>query len=323
MSSGIGRIKAGESYKRRQQSVEKGLLMTLARRGGTKLAEGDPQAAKVVDFAAKHRKGLVATGATTTTGATGLAGYKHVTARRAQKKQLAEELLSKHSDETTTLAHDMKHVREHDWSPMGRSDRVSAKSKKEKADLDGFTDRLRKTGIKSRKDPRKNKARYVAKADPLKTSISRDDAKRLSRQYGLKGPLPKGLDRNQKMAAYEARYVTSGGHKAAKWQHRADTSEKIRATGVGLGAAAGAAFLGSKAGAGRIAGPLARRTPLRHITRNHLETAGVGVGTVTAGAEVDAMRARKKRSSYASAPGGVAAGALRRLRAYTPEDGRG
>lgn len=160
----------------------------------------------------------------------------------------------------------------------------------------------------------------MAKREPLRTSISRNDAKRLERQYGLKGPLPKGLTREQKMAAYEARYVRAGGHKAEKWHNRAERSEKIRTAGVGAGALAGAAFLGAKAGAGRTLAPLARRTPLKRVNRGHLETAGVGVGTVTAAAEVDAMYARRKRSSYASAPGGVAASALRRMKAYTPTE---
>lgn len=163
----------------------------------------------------------------------------------------------------------------------------------------------------------------LAKRDPLKTSISPDDAKRLERKYGLKGPLPKGLDRNQKIAAYEARYVRAGGHKAEKWNRRAERSEGIRAAGVGAGALAGAAYLGAKAGGGKIVAPVIRRTPLKRVNRQHLETTGVAVGTATAAAEVDAMRARRKRSSYASAPGGVAASALRRLQAYTPEEKRG
>lgn len=163
----------------------------------------------------------------------------------------------------------------------------------------------------------------LAKREPLKTSISQQDAQRLERRYGLKGPLPKGLTREQKIAAYEARYVRAGGHKAEKWQRRADRSETIRTAGVGAGAVAGAAYLGAKAGGGRVVAPLVRRTPLRRMNRKSLETTGVAVGTVTAGAEVDAIRARRKRSSYASAPGGVAASALRRLQAYTPEEKRG
>ncbi len=256
MSQGIGRLKAGETYSRRQNSVAKGLMVTASREISRKLAEGDPQVARVARLVAEHRKGLAQTGAVTGTAAAGLTGYKQIKDRRDQTKQLRAAVTKRDNE-------------------------------------------------------------------PLRTSISRDDAKRLSRQYGLKGPLPKGLTREQKMAAYEARYVSAGGSRAERWQRRAERSEKIRTAGVVAGVAAGGAYLGAKAGLGRPASRLVGRTPLRRINRNHLETAGVAVGTLTGAAEIDAMRARRKRSSYASAPGGVAASALRRMKAYTPEERTG
>lgn len=168
------------------------------------------------------------------------------------------------------------------------------------------------------------RVRRVVKADskytPLKTSINDDDAKRLVERHGLKGPLPKELTREQKMAAYEARYVSSGGRKAEKWQHRAVRADKAKNAGL-AGATIGSALWT----AGRVARggkTPAARAVVRHLSHPRLnraaETAIGASATIGGAGELYASHARRKRSSYASAPGGVAASALRRMQGYTP-----
>lgn len=160
---------------------------------------------------------------------------------------------------------------------------------------------------------------------PLKTSVSETDAKHLVERHGLKGPLPKELDRNQRMAAYEARYVTAGGKKAEHWQRRAQRADKVKTAGLAGATAGGAAWFASRGRLGRHLGqavhakaPGLRRLDAKKIA-HHAETV-VGASAVAGGAgELYAGHARRKRSSYASAPAGVAASALRRMQAYTPE----
>ncbi len=167
----------------------------------------------------------------------------------------------------------------------------------------GKADRLRRRGKFQRMAPS-----MVAKREPLKTSVSEDDARKLVDRHGLKGPLPKNLDREQKMAAYEARYVSAGGRKAEKWDRRARTADKIKTGGLAVATAGGAGWLATR---GRLKAKLPSRAA------HHAETIA-GAGAVAGGAgELYAGHARRKRSSYASAPAGVAASALRRMRDYT------
>lgn len=171
----------------------------------------------------------------------------------------------------------------------------------------GKGDRLRRKGKFQR-----TSASTVAKREPLKTSINEDDARKVIDRYGLKGPLPKGLDREQKMAAYEARYVSAGGKKAAKWQRRTEVADKVKTGGLGIATAGGAVWLGSR-GKHYKSLKAIKATP----KKEHAETIA-GAGAVAGGAgELYAGHARRKRSSYASAPAGVAASALRRMRDYT------
>jgi hypothetical protein len=166
----------------------------------------------------------------------------------------------------------------------------------------------------SRSKPVTKRDRY-GDVKPLKTTISDDDAKKIVGRVGLKGPLPKGLNREQKMAHYEARYVSAGGKKATHWQHRANEAEKIRVAGVAGGTAAGATWLASR-GKAKPFRALQRAVPhLQHKSETALAASGVAVGA----GELYGAHARKKRSSYASAPAGVAASALRRMQAYTPD----
>lgn len=150
----------------------------------------------------------------------------------------------------------------------------------------------------------------LQKREPLKTSISEDDARKVIGRYGLKGPLPKELDREQKMAAYEARYVSAGGRKAEKWDRRARTADKVKTGGLAVATAGGAGWLATR---GKL------KSKINPKFTHHAETVA-GAGAVAGGAgELYASHARRKRSSYASAPAGVAASALRRMRDYTKD----
>lgn len=161
------------------------------------------------------------------------------------------------------------------------------------------------------------KKSLVLKAyEPLKTSVSDKDAKRLVGRHGLTGPLPKTLDRNQRMAAYEARYVTAGGKKAEKYSRRARVGDRMKNVGL-AGATVGSALWT----AGRVPGLRTAAKPalklLSHPKVSHHAETAVGASAALGGAgELYAGHARKKRSSYASAPAGVAASALRRMQAY-------
>lgn len=162
---------------------------------------------------------------------------------------------------------------------------------------------------------------FVAKADrePLKTSVSEKDAKRLVRQHGLVGPLPKHLDRNQRMAAYEARYVSAGGKKAEKWQHRANVADKVRTAGLAGATAGSALWTASRVKGLKTAAKPALKLLAHPRVAHHAETAIGASATIGGAAELYAGHARRKRSSYASAPAGVAASALRRMQGYTPQ----
>lgn len=157
------------------------------------------------------------------------------------------------------------------------------------------------------------------KREPLKTSIGEDDARKLIDRHGLKGPLPKNLTREQKMAAYEARYVSAGGKKAEKWQRRAETAEKVRVGGLGVATVGGAGWLATRGKGPKpkvvSPGPPTRKQKLRY----HADTVAVGGAVAGGAAELYAGHARRKRSSYASAPAGVAASALRRMQDYTKD----
>lgn len=166
-------------------------------------------------------------------------------------------------------------------------------------------------------EPRKRS--FFGKAyEPLKTHMSEEDAKRVVARHGLTGTLSPKLGREERMGAYEARYVASGGRKGEKWQRRAVTADKVKTGGLAAATAVGSAYLAGKTKLGARAGKqIARHYPgTRKIKSHHLGDAGVAAATVGGGGELYAGHARRKRSSYSSAPGGVAASALRRMQAY-------
>lgn len=147
----------------------------------------------------------------------------------------------------------------------------------------------------------------IAKVD---TTMTDSDAARLSHKYDTRGPLPKGLDRNTKMKAYEARYIASGGKKGEKWKRHADRAEVGRNIGLG-GATLSAAGLLAMRG---------KRTSklLRKVKPSHVEAAGLGSAVFGGSSELYGEHARRKRASYANSPAGVAGSALTRMQAYTP-----
>ncbi len=140
----------------------------------------------------------------------------------------------------------------------------------------------------------------VVKVD---TTMSDADAKRLAGQYDTRGPLPKQLSREQRMKAYEARYIASGGKEGEKWQRRANAAEVSRNVGL-AGATAGAALT--------LAGRHKRLAP-------HLKKVALGAAAYGGASELYGEHARSRRASFRNSPAGVAGSALSRMQAYTPE----
>ena len=165
-----------------------------------------------------------------------------------------------------------------------------------------------------RKLARRAGAASVAKVE---TTMSEAQAHRLAARYDTRGPLPKGLSREKKMQAYEARYIAAGGKKGEKWQRRADRAEVGRNIGL-VGATTSAAAL--LAARGKRTGPkLAANRVTRHATPHRLETAALSSALGGGWSELYGEHARSRRASYANSPSGVAGSALTRMRAYTPE----
>lgn len=138
------------------------------------------------------------------------------------------------------------------------------------------------------------------------TTMSEHEAARLARQYDTRGPLPKTLSREQKMKAYEARYIATGGKKGEKWKRRADRAEVGRNIGLAGATAAGALALAHRA-------PGVRRIPMKR-----LEHTALASGVFGGANELYGEHARARRASYANTPAGVAGSALSRMQAYTP-----
>lgn len=152
----------------------------------------------------------------------------------------------------------------------------------------------------------------------ISTTMREDDAKRVVGQYGLRGSLPRGLPREERMRAYEGRYVAAGGPRAERWKRRAKAGEVATTASIlGAGGAA-AAELTARSERGRKALRRAGLNPAKVSRR----AAGIGLGTVITGAGGEVLRrsAEHRRAKYTSSPAGVAASALRRMRDYTPED---
>ena len=155
--------------------------------------------------------------------------------------------------------------------------------------------------------------RQVTKVD---TTMSDHEAHQLASRYDTRGPLPKGLSRDQKMKAYEARYIAAGGKKAEKWKRRADAAEVGRNIGL-VGATTSAAALLASRGR-RTGAAMARTRGLRHLTPHRLETAALGSALGGGYSELYGEHARSRRASYQNSPAGVAGSALSRMQAYTP-----
>lgn len=136
----------------------------------------------------------------------------------------------------------------------------------------------------------------------------------LLRSYGDKGPLPKGLDRDTKMKAYEARYVAHGGDRADKYGRRAEAAEGVRNAGLAGATVGGAAWLAARTKRGaKVAGHMTPKI------KRKADTVAVGAATAGGGAELYGEYARGRRASYTNSPAGVAGSALRRMRDYTPD----
>lgn len=153
----------------------------------------------------------------------------------------------------------------------------------------------------------------VQKAAALAIEGSKHEHAEMLRRYGDRGPLPKNLSREERMKAYEARYVHHGGDKANKWSRRAGLGTGLKNAGLAVGTAGGAGWLATRGKRG------ARLLAKHPALRSHAETTAVAGATVGGVGEMLAGYAHRRQSSYTNSPGGVAASALRRMRAYTPE----
>jgi hypothetical protein len=148
------------------------------------------------------------------------------------------------------------------------------------------------------------------------TTMSEEDAALVRRQYGIHGSLPKQLNREGRMRAYEGRYIAAGGKKGEKWKRRSKTA-RVGAT-VGLASATGGA-IGLLAMRGKHTGKAIGSIPgVSRIKTRHLETAGLTGAAGGGASELYGQYAQHKRAKYTSAPAGVAASALTRMRNYTP-----
>jgi len=157
----------------------------------------------------------------------------------------------------------------------------------------------------------------VGKRDELvpKDKMTDEEAARLVGVHGTRGSLPKTLRRDDRIRAYEARYVHAGGRKGERWNRKAKAASAVT-TGalVGAGAGAGVEL------AGRV---MANRTPPHpkaRVLRNKGAYVGLGSTALGTASELYRRRAQRKSRTYSSASSGIAAGALRRMRDYTPED---
>lgn len=164
----------------------------------------------------------------------------------------------------------------------------------------------------------------------LGTGMDTKTAGALVHRYGAAGSLPTGLSRDDKKAAYEARWVHSGGKKKEKWQRRAEVSNAVTTgalAGGGLSAGVELAARTKRGGAAldRLGTRAARRPILRRVTgasiRRGAGHAGLASAALGASSELYRRRAAGKAKTYTSAPGGVAAGALRRMESYDRKDG--
>lgn len=202
-------------------------------------------------------------------------------------------------------------------TPLARVTRSKPKRKLTREQYDRAMQAYRYRNSLSRNVPVGISGSRVVPLTKALTTMSENDAARIARKYGTKGPLPKGLSRDQRMKAYEGRYVASGGPKGEKWQRRVERSEVGRNAGLAGATLAGAAFLASR---GRKTGPAMRRTKmLRGATPRRLENAGVASAVGGGLSELYGEHARSRRASYRHSPAGVAGSALTRMRAYTPD----
>jgi len=154
----------------------------------------------------------------------------------------------------------------------------------------------------------------------LGSGMNRKTASELVSQVGLAGKLPKEMTREQKKAAYEARWVASGGKQKQKHQRRADVASALTTGALaGGGASAGIELAARTERGNRLLN--ARNPNLARRIRAGSAKGGLASAALGASAELYRRRQSDKARRYSSAPGGVAAGALRRMQDYDSAKG--
>lgn len=278
---------------------------------GLHLAARTPKVAAAIPNLARHREtALVASG-----GIGGVAAYNGALISHREAKSERQALAKRVSDRPATA-----------WvnSTQALADRLERgqRGRKLRRPAAGV---LRQLSYDATPAAHLARLAGVHKSAPLATSLTPDEAHHLVHGkggYGLTGTLPHNLGRDERMRAYEARYVASGGHKARHWQNVAQGAEVARNAGLAGATAAGASWLAAGSPRLRPLGRLAvRHAPkLARVTtpaiKHRAERAAVAAGTLGGGAELTEEWAKHRRASYASAPGAVAASALRRMQNY-------
>lgn len=151
----------------------------------------------------------------------------------------------------------------------------------------------------------------------IDTTMSANDAHSYAHKYGTRGPLPKGLDRDEKMKAYEGRYIVAGGPKGERWHKRADQLDRVTGAALGVGGAAAMGELAAKTKRGTAF--LSRRGHGVQAAVHRTNRIGLGAAGVGALSELAHRHAAHKQAAYSNSAAGVAASALRRMRDYTPD----
>ena len=146
------------------------------------------------------------------------------------------------------------------------------------------------------------------------TTMSDEAAAKLATKYDTRGPLPKKMSRESKMAAYEARYIHAGGKKGERYKRKAAVAEVGRTVGLGGATLSAAGILAHR---GAKSGRVLSKVP--GMSSHNLEAAGLAAATGGGASELYGAYARRRRASYANSPAGVAGSALTRMQAYTPK----
>lgn len=332
-----------EQLKRKRHNLGVAMVSTGLGAAGAGLLAGrevGPHLPRIGGRIARHSAGLERAGLGTALAGGGVGAVQGAQSIRIQRRDLAaqEKVLSKAYGvprQATFRASSIRRV------PSGKLIRVANTVAKARSDLNWPTTREQRSALPfpqhrrhvkplRRANSASEESRFRAYMKPhvrpmydgvreigkLDTTMSNHDAQRVKAQYGTRGPLPAGLPREEKMRAYEGRYIASGGKKGEHWQRRSDDLDHV--TGATIAGAVGAYGAKRAAENPRTAGRLVRRGISAEHLAHRSGRVAESLGAAGALSELAHRHAQHKASSYRSSPAGVAASSLKRLRDYTP-----